>query len=70
MNINIILVLLAVFIMVGSVVMQNSDKEEGCDLFDAKGKEFIFREQSPSLQEYGYPTWIKSPDWSGDGLSS
>ena len=74
MNINIFLVLLAIFIMAGSVVIENrdagsdlvgnSDKEESCALFDAEGKEFVFRELSPSLQEFGYPTWIKSPDLS------
>ena len=70
MNINIILVLLAIFIIAGSVLLESSDKEESCALFDAEGKEFIFRELSPSLQELGYPAWIKSPDLSNLNIES
>lgn len=40
-----------------------------CDFPTAQGKEFVFRKQSPSLQKYGYQSWKRAPDISGNKLN-
>lgn len=40
-----------------------------CNYESLPGKEFVFREQSESLQKYGYLLWKKAPDMRSESLS-
>ena len=73
---NTIIVLLAAVNLAIFINFQNkpnsndaitSNVVKGCNFPAIQGREFVFRQQSSSLQEYGY-FWNKSPSFDGEML--